>query len=120
MLPTSISSSSSDAYEKQRFAGLKNLALERNYSSEQNSHSEQKPRSPLSFAEVSASLKLLFLSNDCARRAEAFTFRCHDGEHVSNNGKVMRNDCNICHTVIYDSARPMEKNARTGPFPAPG
>jgi hypothetical protein len=31
-------------------------------------------------------------------------FRCHDGEHVSNDGKVIRNDCDICHTVIFDSA----------------
>jgi nitrate/TMAO reductase-like tetraheme cytochrome c subunit len=33
-------------------------------------------------------------------------FRCHDGEHVSNSGKLIRNDCNICHTVLSDSARP--------------
>jgi NapC/NirT cytochrome c family protein len=33
-------------------------------------------------------------------------FRCHDGEHVSKEGKVIRNDCNICHTVLSDSARP--------------
>jgi nitrate/TMAO reductase-like tetraheme cytochrome c subunit len=33
-------------------------------------------------------------------------FRCHDGEHVSNTGKVIRNDCDICHTVLSDSARP--------------
>jgi nitrate/TMAO reductase-like tetraheme cytochrome c subunit len=33
-------------------------------------------------------------------------FRCHDGEHVSNTGKVIRNDCNICHTVLSDSAQP--------------
>ena len=33
-------------------------------------------------------------------------FRCHDGEHVSDTGKVIRNDCNICHTVISDSANP--------------
>jgi hypothetical protein len=33
-------------------------------------------------------------------------FRCHDGEHVSDSGKVIRNDCNICHTVIYDSVNP--------------
>jgi hypothetical protein len=32
-------------------------------------------------------------------------FRCHDGEHVSNTGKVIRNDCNVCHTVLSDSAR---------------
>lgn len=30
-------------------------------------------------------------------------FRCHDGEHVSNTGKVIRNDCNICHSVLWDS-----------------
>jgi hypothetical protein len=46
-------------------------------------------------------------------------FRCHDGEHVSSSGKVIRNDCNICHTVIYDSAAPPEKNAKTGPFEHP-
>jgi nitrate/TMAO reductase-like tetraheme cytochrome c subunit len=33
-------------------------------------------------------------------------FRCHDGEHVSNTGKVLSNDCNICHRVLSDSARP--------------
>ncbi len=33
-------------------------------------------------------------------------FRCHDGEHVSNTGKVISNDCNVCHTVLSDSARP--------------
>lgn len=31
-------------------------------------------------------------------------FRCHDGEHVSSSGKVIRNDCNICHSVVWDSA----------------
>jgi NapC/NirT cytochrome c family protein len=46
-------------------------------------------------------------------------FRCHDGEHKSETGKVIRNDCNICHTVIYDSAAPPEKNTRTGPFQHP-
>ena len=33
-------------------------------------------------------------------------FRCHDGEHVSNTGKIIRNDCNICHTMLSDSANP--------------
>jgi hypothetical protein len=46
-------------------------------------------------------------------------FRCHDGEHVSNTGKVIRTDCNVCHTVLYDSARPVEQNARTGSFQHP-
>jgi nitrate/TMAO reductase-like tetraheme cytochrome c subunit len=26
-------------------------------------------------------------------------FRCHDGQHVSAEGKVVRKDCNICHTL---------------------
>jgi nitrate/TMAO reductase-like tetraheme cytochrome c subunit len=26
-------------------------------------------------------------------------FRCHDGQHLSNDGKVIRKDCAICHTV---------------------
>jgi hypothetical protein len=27
-------------------------------------------------------------------------FRCHDGQHVSPDGKVVRKDCEICHTVM--------------------
>lgn len=27
-------------------------------------------------------------------------FRCHDGKHFSDQGKVISNDCNICHTII--------------------
>lgn len=27
-------------------------------------------------------------------------FRCHDGQHFSRDGQVIRNDCNICHTTI--------------------
>ena len=46
-------------------------------------------------------------------------FRCHDGEHVSDTGKVISNDCNICHTVIFDSARPPTENAQTGSFRHP-
>jgi hypothetical protein len=46
-------------------------------------------------------------------------FRCHDGEHVSSTGKTISNDCNVCHTVIYDSAAPAERNVKTGPFKHP-
>jgi hypothetical protein len=46
-------------------------------------------------------------------------FRCHDGEHVSDSGKVITNNCNVCHTIIYDSAGPPEKNTKTGPFQHP-
>jgi hypothetical protein len=27
-------------------------------------------------------------------------FRCHDGNHVSREGKVLRQDCQLCHTII--------------------
>jgi len=28
-------------------------------------------------------------------------YRCHDGKHVSKEGKVISNDCKICHTITY-------------------
>src|SRR5215471_8491610 len=46
-------------------------------------------------------------------------FRCHDGEHVSKDGKTITNNCNVCHTMIYDSAGPPEKNVKAGPFQHP-
>jgi ribosomal protein S27E len=27
-------------------------------------------------------------------------FRCHDGQHLSREGKVIRKDCAICHTTL--------------------
>lgn len=27
-------------------------------------------------------------------------FRCHDGKHVSEEGKVLSRDCNTCHTIL--------------------
>src|SRR5208283_4600568 len=30
-------------------------------------------------------------------------FRCHDGNHVSPEGKVIPKDCNSCHTVLSQS-----------------
>lgn len=27
-------------------------------------------------------------------------FRCHDGKHVDQKGKVLTNDCNTCHTIV--------------------
>lgn len=27
-------------------------------------------------------------------------FRCHDGQHFASDGKVIRNECSICHTTI--------------------
>ena len=30
-------------------------------------------------------------------------FRCHDGQHVSGDGRVISRDCNQCHTVISEA-----------------
>ena len=27
-------------------------------------------------------------------------FRCHDGKHVADDGKVLSRDCNVCHTIL--------------------
>ena len=31
-------------------------------------------------------------------------FRCHDGNHVSSDGKVISKDCESCHTMIAEAA----------------
>lgn len=46
-------------------------------------------------------------------------FRCHDGEHFSKSGKMISNDCNVCHTTIYDSEAPPSSNMRTGSYVHP-
>jgi len=45
-------------------------------------------------------------------------FRCHDGDHVSKTGKIITQNCNVCHSVIYDSANP-KASVATGPFQHP-
>ncbi len=54
--------------------------------------------------------------NNVGHLYTAGCFRCHDGQHFSSTGKVISNDCNICHTTIYDSAGPPEKNVTMGSF----
>lgn len=27
-------------------------------------------------------------------------FRCHDGKHVGDNGKILSRDCNACHVIL--------------------
>ncbi len=57
--------------------------------------------------------------NNIGHRNTLGCFRCHDGQHFSKAGKAISNDCNICHTVLYDSQGPPENNAKTGPFQHP-
>lgn len=41
-------------------------------------------------------------------------FRCHDGKHQSEDGKVIRNDCNICHTIIAQGKGTEVQNISSG------
>ncbi len=33
-------------------------------------------------------------------------FRCHDGEHVSDDGKVLSKDCALCHLLLQHQVEP--------------
>ncbi len=48
-------------------------------------------------------------------------FRCHDGQHVSADGKVVGKDCNSCHTVLSEavSGVPLMDNEHGVPFQHP-
>jgi thiosulfate reductase cytochrome b subunit/nitrate/TMAO reductase-like tetraheme cytochrome c subunit len=39
--------------------------------------------------------------NNIGHLYSAGCFRCHDGKHVSTTGKVISNDCNVCHIIYY-------------------
>ena len=54
--------------------------------------------------------------NNAGHMNSAGCFRCHDGEHFSSSGKMIRNDCNLCHTTLYDSAARPEMNMQIGSF----
>jgi hypothetical protein len=32
-------------------------------------------------------------------------FRCHDGEHTSRAGKVISNDCDLCHSILAEGEK---------------
>lgn len=57
--------------------------------------------------------------NNIGHLNSAGCFRCHDGQHVSDTGKVITNDCTICHTTIFDGTAPPEQNIKLGAFKHP-
>jgi hypothetical protein len=46
-------------------------------------------------------------------------FRCHDGQHVSPEGKVIPKDCNTCHSVLAQSENTKQMVAGPGVFQHP-
>ncbi|HJQ34566.1 MAG TPA: NapC/NirT family cytochrome c [Pyrinomonadaceae bacterium] len=46
-------------------------------------------------------------------------FRCHDGQHVSADGSRIRNECNICHTVLDQTEGGVPVPVQDGKFQHP-
>ena len=59
--------------------------------------------------------------NNIGHFYSAGCFRCHDGNHVSADGKVVPKDCNTCHTVLaeLESGQPVIGSAQGIPFKHP-
>lgn len=47
-------------------------------------------------------------------------FRCHDGQHVSPQGKTLPNDCNLCHTVMTQESGATQTALPAEKFNHPG
>jgi len=41
-------------------------------------------------------------------------FRCHDGQHVTSDGRAISKDCNICHTVLEQQEGTVKLIAQEG------
>jgi hypothetical protein len=39
--------------------------------------------------------------NNIGHMTDIGCFRCHDGKHVSADGRTISKDCNTCHTILY-------------------
>ncbi|MEP6900485.1 MAG: NapC/NirT family cytochrome c [Actinomycetota bacterium] len=46
-------------------------------------------------------------------------FRCHDGQHFSREGQVIRNECNICHTTLDQTFAGKTIASKDGAFQHP-
>ena len=48
-------------------------------------------------------------------------FRCHDGKHVTDDGKVLPRDCNTCHTILSEKfeGEPMRVSVNGVPYKHP-
>jgi hypothetical protein len=46
-------------------------------------------------------------------------FRCHDGKHVSDTGKKISTECNICHTLLDQSQGDVRMTVQNGGFKHP-
>lgn len=58
------------------------------------------------FPEMNVSWK--YYPNNKGHMYSKGCFRCHDGEHISDNGKKISSDCNACHTIIEQKSPGMD------------
>lgn len=60
--------------------------------------------------------------NNIGHKYSPGCFRCHDGKHVSDDGKVISNDCQVCHTIVSQKApnQQMEESTSGLNFNHPG
>jgi ribosomal protein S27E len=59
--------------------------------------------------------------NNIGHFYSAGCFRCHDGNHVSSEGKVISKDCNVCHTILAqtESGKQLIQTAEGAKFTHP-
>jgi hypothetical protein len=55
--------------------------------------------------------------NNIGHMTDLGCFRCHDGKHVSPEGKVISKDCNSCHTILYQGTDPVPATLNAGGLP---
>jgi hypothetical protein len=55
--------------------------------------------------------------NNIGHMTDLGCFRCHDGLHVSADGKVISKDCNSCHTILYQGTSPRADTLSAGGLP---
>jgi hypothetical protein len=56
------------------------------------------------FPEMKVSWKVY--PNNIGHMTDLGCFRCHDGKHVSREGKVLTKDCNSCHVIMFQGTEP--------------
>lgn len=76
------------------------IASKMNVKIEQAIQEVQKIYSRNYFPEMNVSWKKF--PNNIGHLYSPGCFRCHDGKHVSKDGKVISKDCNICHTIFSE------------------
>jgi hypothetical protein len=55
--------------------------------------------------------------NNIGHMTDLGCFRCHDGKHVSADGRRISKDCNSCHTIVYQGTEPVPQTLTVAGLP---